>query len=82
VGTLERTGVTVPDDISVIGFDDSGVARLSFINLTTVRQDVTRMAEVAVEAIVDRLERGRTAVREVVLDPTLVVRGTTAAPRC
>lgn len=80
LAALWRAGVVIPDDISVVGFDDSGLARLSFIDLTTVRQDVTRMAEVAVEAVVERLDRGRTEAREVVLDPTLVVRGTTAAP--
>jgi DNA-binding LacI/PurR family transcriptional regulator len=80
LATLIRAGVAVPDDISVVGFDDSAVARLSFIDLTTVRQDVTQMAESAVEAIVERLEHGRSTAREMVLDPTLIVRGTTAPP--
>jgi DNA-binding LacI/PurR family transcriptional regulator len=80
LATLIRAGVAVPDDISVVGFDDSAVARLSFIDLTTVRQDVTQMAESAVEAIVERLEHGRSTAREIVLDPTLIVRGTTAPP--
>jgi DNA-binding LacI/PurR family transcriptional regulator len=85
LGTLIRGGFAVPGDVSVVGFDDSGVARLSFIDLTTVRQDVTRMAETAVEAVVERLDRGRTDAREIVLEPALVVRSTTAvvniAPR-
>jgi DNA-binding LacI/PurR family transcriptional regulator len=81
LGTLVRAGLTVPGDMSVVGFDDSGVARLSFIDLTTVRQDVIRMAEAAVEAVVERLDRGRAEAREVVLEPALVVRSTTAAPR-
>jgi DNA-binding LacI/PurR family transcriptional regulator len=80
LATLVRAGIDVPGDVSVVGFDDSGIARLSFIDLTTVRQDVTRMAEAAVEAIVERLESGRTTARDFVLDPTLVVRGTTAPP--
>ena len=80
VATLVRAGVAVPDDVSVVGFDDSGVARLSFIDLTTIRQDVTRMAESAVHAIVERLEHGRTVAREIVLEPSLIVRGTTGPP--
>jgi DNA-binding LacI/PurR family transcriptional regulator len=80
LATLIRAGVGVPEDVSVVGFDDSGVARLSFIDLTTIRQDVTRMAESAVDAIVERLESGRTIAREIVLDPSLIVRGTTAPP--
>jgi DNA-binding LacI/PurR family transcriptional regulator len=82
LATLIRARVDVPGDVSVVGFDDSGVARLSFINLTTVRQDVARMAELAVQAIAERLEEGRTTTREIVLDPTLVIRGTTSTLRC
>jgi DNA-binding LacI/PurR family transcriptional regulator len=81
LATLVRGGVSVPGDVSVVGFDDSGVARLSFIQLTTVRQDVARMAELAVQAIVERLDEGRATTREIVLEPTLVVRATTAGPR-
>jgi DNA-binding LacI/PurR family transcriptional regulator len=79
--TLVRAGLNVPGDVSVVGFDDSGLARLSFIELTSVRQDVFRMAEYAVEAIIERLDRGRTTPREIVLDPTLVIRGTAGEPR-
>jgi DNA-binding LacI/PurR family transcriptional regulator len=79
--TLVRAGIDVPGDVSVVGYDDSGIARLSFIDLTTVRQDVKQIAEIAVQAVVERLDQGRATAREIVLDPTLVIRGTTAAPR-
>ena len=79
--TLTRARVDVPGDVSVVGYDDSDIARLSFIDLTTIRQDATQMAEHAVQAIVERLDQGRTDAREIVLDPTLVVRGTTGPPR-
>jgi DNA-binding LacI/PurR family transcriptional regulator len=76
--TLIRAGVDIPRDVSLVGYDDSRVARLSFIELTTVRQDVNQMAERAVRAIVERLEEGRTTPRDIVLDPVLVVRASTA----
>jgi DNA-binding LacI/PurR family transcriptional regulator len=79
--TLVRAGFDVPGDVSVVGYDDSGVARLSFIDLTTVRQDVSRMAELAVQSIVERLDEGRVTPKEMALEPTLVIRGTTSAPR-
>jgi DNA-binding LacI/PurR family transcriptional regulator len=79
--TLIRARVDVPGDISVAGYDDSEVARLSFINLTTVRQDAALMAEQAVQAIIERLDQGRTEARDIVLAPSLVVRGTTGPPR-
>jgi DNA-binding LacI/PurR family transcriptional regulator len=78
--TLARARVDVPGDMSVVGYDDSEIARLSFINLTTVRQDATQMADQAVQAIVERLDHGRIDAREIVLDPALVVRGTTGPP--
>jgi DNA-binding LacI/PurR family transcriptional regulator len=77
LATLLRAGVDVPGDVSLVGYDDSGVAQLSFVELTTVRQDVTRMAHLAVQAIVERLDEGRVESREIVLAPTLVVRTTT-----
>jgi DNA-binding LacI/PurR family transcriptional regulator len=79
--TLTRARIDVPGDISVVGYDDSETARLSFVNLTTVRQDATQMAEQAVQAIIERLDHGRIEAKEIVIDPTLVVRGTTGPPR-
>ena len=77
---LNRAGVEVPGAISVVGYDDSTLSRLAHVNLTTVSQDARRQAEHAVAAAVERLDGGRTARREVVLAPHLVVRGTTGAP--
>jgi len=79
--TLTRARIDVPGDISVVGYDDSEIARLSFIDLTTIRQDAALMAEQAVQAIIERLDHGRIEARDIVLDPTLVVRGTTGPPR-
>jgi DNA-binding LacI/PurR family transcriptional regulator len=78
--TLTRARMEVPGDMSVAGYDDSAIARLSFVNLTTIRQDAAQMAEQAVQAIIERLDHGRLEARELVLDPTLIVRGTTGPP--
>jgi DNA-binding LacI/PurR family transcriptional regulator len=78
---LIRAGVAVPGATSVVGYDDSTLSRLAHVNLTTVSQDARRQAEHAVAAAVQRLDNGRTAHREVVLAPHLVVRGTTGALR-
>jgi len=53
--TLLRAGVTVPGDISLVGCDDSRLARLSTVNLTTVGQDARSMANLAVTRAVGRL---------------------------
>jgi DNA-binding LacI/PurR family transcriptional regulator len=75
-----RTGVAVPDQVSIVGYDDSWLSRLSNINLTTVGQDAQRMASLAVDRAIARAEGQVIADGEIVLPPYLVVRGTTAAP--
>ncbi|MGK5683147.1 LacI family DNA-binding transcriptional regulator [Actinoplanes sp. URMC 104] len=50
-----RAGVDVPYDISVIGFDDSSLARLAHVNLTTVAQDVPTMTRLAVTRAIARV---------------------------
>lgn len=76
--TLLRAGVDVPGDVSVVGYDDSRLARLTHVNLTTVAQDPEHMARLAVETVVERLENeAGVPPRDIVLDPHLVLRGTT-----
>ena len=74
------TGCDVPGDMSVVGYDDSPVARLATVDLTTVSQAPHAMAEAAVAAAVERLEGRRTEPADVVLEPHLIVRGTTGSP--
>ncbi|GHA64930.1 LacI family transcriptional regulator [Streptomyces tauricus] len=79
---LTRAGVDVPRDVSVVGYDDSHLSHLMPIGLTTVRQDAALMAQYAVRFAVERLENPELEPREAVLDPKLVVRGTTdTAPK-
>jgi len=78
---LSRLGVAVPGAVSVVGYDDSALARLAHVDLTSVSQDARGQAGQAVALAVERLENGRAAPREVVLTPHLVVRGTTGPPR-
>ncbi|MFI6249722.1 LacI family DNA-binding transcriptional regulator [Streptomyces sp. NPDC051016] len=77
---MTRAGVEVPRDISVVGFDDSHLSHLMPVGLTTVRQDAGLMAEYAVRFAVERLEDPGLEPREAVLDPKLVVRGTSGPP--
>jgi DNA-binding LacI/PurR family transcriptional regulator len=63
----------VPEDVSVVGYDDTRVARLPWADLTTVRQDTSTLATTALELALSRVERGGPA-REVVVAPELVLR--------
>ncbi|WP_433507320.1 LacI family DNA-binding transcriptional regulator [Pseudonocardia halophobica] len=79
---LRREGASVPGDMSVVGFDDSSLARLSHVALTTVAQDAGRITALAVARAVARLDGDAAAdEREQVIPPHLVVRSTTAPPR-
>lgn len=80
---FDRAAVRVPDDVSVAGFDDSLVAQLARVDLTSVNQGPQDQARLAVEAAVERLDQGRTERREIVLPARLVIRSSTgpASPR-
>jgi DNA-binding LacI/PurR family transcriptional regulator len=77
---LRRTGLCVPRDMSVIGFDDDRLARLSHVALTTVAQDTDQITALAVARALARLDRTTITERELVVPPHLVVRSTTAPP--
>lgn len=78
--TLSRAGVSVPEQVSVTGYDDSRFARLSAVDLTTVRQDARVMGERAVNAALRRISHPATRPRELVVEPELVVRSSTRTP--
>lgn len=82
VRVAETLGMTVPDDVSVVGFDDSPVAHRSTPTLTTVRQDVTAKGRLAAEALTVAIARARSGsrsrVRHHVLPTQLIVRESTA----
>jgi DNA-binding LacI/PurR family transcriptional regulator len=78
---LTRAGLSVPGDVSVTGFDDSWIARLSSVDLTTARQDPAQMGVAAVEAAVRRVRAPTARPTELIILPELIVRGSTGPPR-
>jgi DNA-binding LacI/PurR family transcriptional regulator len=71
----------VPGDVSLTGYDDSPLAHLSHVDLTTVSQEPLEQSNRAVAAVVERLDHQRTEATSSVLEPRLIVRATTAPPR-
>ncbi len=81
LGRLARAGIGVPGEVSVTGYDDAAIARYASVDLTTVSQEGETQATWAVEAAIARLEGEPDEVRRLVVEPVLVTRGTTGAPR-
>ncbi|MEU7825881.1 LacI family DNA-binding transcriptional regulator [Catellatospora sp. NPDC049133] len=77
VRAVRKQGLEVPDDVSVVGFDDSTFMGVTDPPLTTVRQPVRAMAGAAVLSLLSQLEGRPAASEEVLFDPELIVRSTT-----
>jgi DNA-binding LacI/PurR family transcriptional regulator len=77
---LRSAGIDVPGGMSVIGFDDSRLARLSHIALTTVAQDTEQLTGLAIARAAARLDGASISERELVIPPHLIIRSTTAPP--
>ena len=73
-------GVAVPGRLSVVGYDDSRIAGLSSVALTTIAQDGTTLARSALDRALARTEDPAQVAAEVVVPPRLVTRRTTASP--
>ena len=79
--TFRRNGSDVPGDLSVVGYDDSPLARLGTLDLTSVSQDPLGLAEATVAVAMTLLDGpGTRRGADVVIPPRLVVRSSTSAP--
>jgi LacI family transcriptional regulator len=81
IRAIDEAGLRVPDDISVIGFDDIPNAAYTRPSLTTVRQPVVKMGEIAARTLLEQIEKRSKYVPEIAVEPELVVRESTAAVR-
>jgi LacI family transcriptional regulator len=78
IRALSDAGLSVPKDVSVVGFDDIQSAAYSTPSLTTVRQPLTEMGKRGAEILLDRIaNRERPFPSEIVMAPELVVREST-----
>jgi DNA-binding LacI/PurR family transcriptional regulator len=81
IEACEQQGLSVPDDLSVVGFDDIAIAGLRRISLTTIAQSLDAQAERAVRLLLERIENPRLDPRHENAHVELRVRGSSAPPR-
>lgn len=75
IRSAQRHGLRVPDDISIIGFDDHEMAE--YFDLTTIRQPVEQIGELAAWQILDQMKHPTTEPKHITLPTQLIVRGST-----
>ena len=85
VSVAHRKGLDVPRDLSVVGFDDTSIATNIWPELTTIRQPITAMAEVALDLIVQAIRShkrngGETKSVDHLVTYSLIKRGSAASP--
>jgi DNA-binding LacI/PurR family transcriptional regulator len=80
LGAIERAGLRVPEDISLVGFDNTALAALDHIGLTTIDQPRLEMGAAAMAMVIRSLAGDDDALQQQVMTPSLIVRRTTAVP--
>jgi DNA-binding LacI/PurR family transcriptional regulator len=77
IRAFQEAGLRVPEDISVVGFDDIQIALQNNPSLTTVRQPLQKMGEIAARTLLNRIEEHEDWVPEIAIKPEFVVRNST-----
>ncbi|ARC93631.1 transcriptional repressor PurR [Vibrio coralliilyticus] len=79
INAANEKGIRVPQDLSIIGYDDIQISKFMTPALTTIHQPKYRLGKAAVEALLKKLDGGETEPQVVQLEPTLIERKTVRA---
>lgn len=78
---FKEGNLRVPQDVSIVGFDDISIASFSIPPLTTIRQPLQEMGRIAAKTVLGLIEEQEDYVEEIAVEPKLIARGSTAPPR-
>lgn len=81
IRAVRRLGMNTPDDVSVIGYDDSALMTCTDPPLTTVRQPIEAMGRAAVDLLAALIAGNEVSMEELLFEPELVVRASAAPAR-
>src|SRR5260370_11959935 len=79
IRALQDSGMQVPADVSVIGFDDINAAAFNHPRLTTIRQPLANMGRMAAQCVLNRIHGREKFRKQIIVEPELVVRDATRA---
>lgn len=74
IRAITGAGLSIPNDVALVGFDDIPLGSLTTVQLTTVRQPIIQFGIKAVDLLIDLIENGSKPARRVILDTELIVR--------
>lgn len=79
IRAVQEAGLSVPEDIAFVGYDDLPIATISPLKLTTIRQPITHFGIKAVEMLLDMIQNGAKVANRMILGTELVIRETCGA---
>lgn len=73
-------GLSVPEDVAVVGFDNTDLATMTVPSLTTINQPSFQIGQQSCDILINLIENPETSVKHVILNTDLIVRGSTTIP--
>jgi LacI family transcriptional regulator len=73
----QKKNLNVPNDVSLVGYDDLPFTRFMSVPLTTIRQNLDRESELAAEILFDKIENKTSAIKQIMMPVELVTRQST-----
>jgi LacI family transcriptional regulator len=78
---IRERGLSIPEDISILGFDDIPQASIVYPKLTTIRQPLDQMGRVAAKMLLEHIENPERSLRRVTLSTHLIIRDSCQPPK-